>query len=384
MSPPIIARLSDQILEEATTWFVEFSEGDVDLRQRQHFIGWLRTSPEHIRAYLQIATHWDEARSLGRTSSLTVDELIALARANPGVIVPLVRGDTLDSTSDIASRLPAVNPNRHTGRWVALAACVLASAFVASYWLLLERSTYNTDTGEQRDVTLEDGSTVELNSQSKIRIAFHRNQRDIELIRGQALFQVAKDPTRPFVVHSESTQIRAVGTQFDVYRRKTGTTVTVLEGTVAVTPGSKAPSTPERSPVSADKAKPETPASELNAGDGPTPLKAVADTMLLRAGDQATISARGRMAPRHIGDTSAATAWTHKEIVLKNTPLAEVVTEFNRYNTKPLVILDPNIESIRISGIFSSTNLQSLLRGLEVLGRFNIRETSERVEISSK
>jgi ferric-dicitrate binding protein FerR (iron transport regulator) len=85
-----------------------------------------------------------------------------------------------------------------------------------------------------RTLTLEDGSTVELDSGSRIRIAYGGHERQVELLDGQALFRVAHDLTRPFIVHTRATNIQAIGTQFDVYKKDTGTIVTVVEGRVAV------------------------------------------------------------------------------------------------------------------------------------------------------
>lgn len=105
-------------------------------------------------------------------------------------------------------------------RWQ-LASRVLAAAFVValvsvSAWLYAERNTYGTGIGEQRSITLSDGSIIELNAHSKVRVAFHDRERDLELLEGQALFRVAKNRNRPFVVHAGGTSVRAVGTQFDV------------------------------------------------------------------------------------------------------------------------------------------------------------------------
>jgi transmembrane sensor len=106
--------------------------------------------------------------------------------------------------------------------------------------------------------------------------------------------------------------------------------------------------------------------------------------MLLAAGDQATVSTHGGVAPQHLTDTAPATAWTHRQVVFRSTPLVDVVAEFNRYNTRQFVITDPDIGSIRISGVFSSSNPKSLVQGLEALGKFKIRETPDRVEIAAR
>lgn len=385
MIRPMASRLSNQILDEATSWFVEFNDGNLSILQRRDFIAWLRASPEHVRAYLQITAHWEEARCLAKNPTDGVDELIALARSGTAEVIPWVPGETdRDSSSQYDRSRLRRRTDRKISRWLTLAASLVAISAGLGYWISIERNTYSTDTGEQRSVTLTDGTTVELNAQSKIRVSFQAHQRDIDLISGQALFHVAKDPARPLIVHTDSTQVRAVGTQFDVYRKEQGTTVTVLEGTVAVVPAAKADHPFSISGGISATGIPGQHATEVTPAARDLLASASAGEMFLSAGDQAVVSAKGAVAPRHLADTTMATAWTHKQIVLQNTPLKEVVGEFNRYNTKPLVITDANVESIRISGIFSSSNPQSLLRGLESLGKFTIREMPDRVEISAK
>src|SRR5262249_15873572 len=135
----------------------------------------------------------------------------------------------------------AANPERRAAavrfayRSLGLAAAILLLVLGAlSAWFLTQRGTYVTDVGEQRSFMLEDGSSVELNSRSRLKVHFTGCERSIELQAGQALFRVANDRTRPFVVNSGNASVRAVGTQFDVYRKKSGTVVTVLEGIVAI------------------------------------------------------------------------------------------------------------------------------------------------------
>ncbi len=88
--------------------------------------------------------------------------------------------------------------------------------------------------GEQRSIALADGSTLELNSRSKVRVRYSEHERALELLEGQALFRVAKDTSRPFIVSCDGTRVRAVGTQFDVNKKRGGTVVTVVEGQVSV------------------------------------------------------------------------------------------------------------------------------------------------------
>jgi transmembrane sensor len=104
----------------------------------------------------------------------------------------------------------------------------------AVWYLNVRMPVYATTFGEQRSITLDDGSVVDINSHSKIRVRYSATERDVELLEGQALFRVAKNASRPFWVSSATTRVRAVGTEFDVYKRRSGTVVSVIEGRVAV------------------------------------------------------------------------------------------------------------------------------------------------------
>jgi transmembrane sensor len=392
-SPP----LSGQILDEATTWFVEFSEGELSLAAREAFIEWLKVSPEHIRAYLQITAHWEEARTLSKASVPAIDELVALARApNNATVIPIGASRLSEASEDhesptslvrIASKVPA----RPHGlrRFVLAASVVLTMLGASAYWLQFQRGVYSTDIGEQRSIRLGDGSMVELNARSKIRVDLREHERNVELIEGQALFRVAKDHTRPFVVHSGETNVLAVGTEFDVYKHRGSTTVTVVEGRVAVFPGAlgmagQGPDlTPSPSELRPGEASEPSPALKIARLSRKGDVAAPKDEIFLGAGEQLTVSRASTERSAH-ADVAAATAWIQKQIVFSSTPLSDVVDEFNRYNTRQLIVTDQRIADTKISGEFSSTNPDSLLKGLDALNKFNIHETPDRIEISSK
>jgi transmembrane sensor len=358
VSPRKPGRLPEQILDEATTWFVEFSEGGVSTPDREAFVAWLRTSPEHVRAYLQVTAHWEDARSLRNPYS--IDELISLA--NQSVNVVTLRAAPQPKREPTES---APTGHRTSGRrgylWRAgLAASVVVVALIGvGTWFASYHNLYTTDYGEQRVMTLDDGSTVDLNTHTRLRIVYDHHKRNIELLEGQVLFHVVKDPERPFVVRVGDAKVQAIGTQFDVYKKATATVVTVLEGKVAVLTGSLA-----KNPESGNT-------------DGAT-----AGSQLLGAGEQATVTDQGTRRAPH-ADISAATAWTRKKIVFSTTPLSEVVAEFNRYNSRKLVVVDPTLNDVRISGVFASTDPASLIRGLDALGRFKISEAPDRIEIAA-
>lgn len=239
--------LSGQIVDEATTWFVEFNAGEVAQPDREAFVDWLKRSPEHIRAYLQVTAHWEDAGTRTKGSVPSIDQLVEIAREpTPANVIPIAAV----RRNDEAKRAAPLKEHRQdstltTSRTLrprySLAASLMLAAVGAGgvFWLANERGIYTTDIGEQRSIQLSDGSTVELNAHSKVRVVLRKQQRDVELIEGQALFRVAKDHSRPFIVHSGETNVLAVGTEFDVNKHLSGTTVTVVEGRVAVFPSSQ-------------------------------------------------------------------------------------------------------------------------------------------------
>ena len=182
--------------------------------------------------------------------------------------------------------------------------------------------------------------------------AKHAFLKSIQLMGGQALFLVKKDAVRPFVVVSDGGRIRAVGTQFDVYRRPVGTTVTVVEGKVDVTE----PGLPTRAA-------------------GAVPL-------LLSAGEQLTLTP-GTTPHAGPADLDAVTAWTRRRLVfMETTPLSEVVAELNRYNTRQIIIEDPSISEYHIRGSFEASDPERLLRFLRERFNADVREQGNEVRVS--
>ncbi|HEY8509266.1 MAG TPA: FecR domain-containing protein [Steroidobacteraceae bacterium] len=333
------------IVGEAAAWFIEFRSGDATAQDRARFYEWLRRSPEHIQAYLEIAEGWSELPTSDPQGRLDIQALIRRARESQEEnVIPL------------ADR-PAVQPRRPVMRlWAASLAGVAALILVAVLLMLRDADTYRTGVGEQRIVRLTDGSIVEMNALSKMRVRLSENAREIDLEQGQAMFRVAKDQSRPFLVHIGDTTVRAVGTQFDVYRKHTGTVVTVVEGTVAVRTGLLAAA--------------------------PMPDREI----VLSAGQQVRVpeesaAAQARLEPRR-ADVAAATAWVRKQLVFENTPLAEVIEEFNRYSARTLILDDPRLRSMAVSGIYSTSNPDALLGFLRAQPNIALAETDQEVRVA--
>jgi transmembrane sensor len=341
--------IKPEIITEASAWFVEFRASDVTGSGRARFDEWLRQSPEHIQAYLEIAAAWAELPTSDPDRRLDIATVVQRAQ---------------DSTDENVVTLPPrrVSPQRQHRTFRTWAACLGGVSFavvLSLIFYILQADTYRTGVGVQRTVELADGSSIELNVRSQIRVRLSRKVREVDLIEGQALFHVAKDPARPFVVRSGPTNVRAVGTQFDVYRKDTGTTVTVVEGRVAVAP----------------------------AGQSQEDAVPAASSSFLAAGDQITVPTESSPSkvtpPRPVrADVAAATAWVQKRLIFEETPLAKVAEEFNRYSTRRLVILDPQLRSVEISGVYSASDPDSLLGFLRAQPNIQLRETEQEIQIT--
>jgi transmembrane sensor len=213
---------------------------------------------------------------------------------------------------------------------------------------------YRTGIGEQRQLRLPDGSTLELNTQSVVQVQFSRTYRDVYLLGGEALFDVRHNVAVPFRVHVGATVIQDVGTQFSVRRTEGLTTVSVLEGSVE---------------VSADHSSPD---AHVTASLAPTSTVVVAsqdyqrlapDTRLA-AGEQMHIVADGTLIQRQRVDVGQATAWRQGRLVFSEATLEEIVSEFNRYNAPQIVLVGDAHRMRRYSGVFDATDPQSFLEYL--------------------
>lgn len=375
---PLRVRLNTQIYEEASAWFVECRAGDLDESGRREFDRWLRKSPENLSAYLEIAAIWTEGPSLDPMGKWDAESLVAQSRKDSDIVVTLagsssdpVLGESVPPTQALTS-VGSLPSGRHRvwvrRRLILSAAASVAGLAVAGLWAWLALSTgiYATGVGEQRSIELADGSTVSMNSRSKIRVRYSNGERDVDLLEGQALFHVARDKTRPFLVSAVGTRVRAVGTQFDVYERHEGTTVTVLEGQVAVL----APSPSSAPPASdAGSAVPRQSADTMLA------------TILVSAGEQLTVTPKLAQKSDH-PNVAAATAWTQRQIIFESATLSEVAEEFNRYNERQLVIEDSALNDFHISGVFSSTDPDSLIRFLRTRSGIKVIEDGSIIRIS--
>ncbi len=355
-------RYSADVYAQACEWFVEFRAADADEAVRQAFHSWLHQAPAHMAAYLDVAASWNFTGSLDVSARFPRAALIAQGgEANnlllyPGAATP---GKPLPRRRTGARSLSAA------GWAVAAGTLALVAAVLVTVWIR-GSSTYSTGIGQKRLITLADGSVIDLNARSRIIVRYTKTRREIDLLRGQALFADTDDPNRPFIVRSRATVVRAMGTQFDVNLLDAETIVTVIQGKVAVA---------RQRPAFGGTSDP-LPRMPLRTASA-------LSTVFLTAGEQLTVSPTRRMRPVRTNVT-AAIAWVHHKLIFASTALRDVVQEFNRYNARQLVIASPSLETFRIDGVFSSTNPRSLIDFLRQYPGIQVTETGDNVVISQR
>jgi transmembrane sensor len=346
--------VNQQINQEAAEWFVEIHSDVPDAATRKRFDKWLRTSPEHVRAFLEIVPIWEDATQLPLDVTATPEQFIARVRGTNNV-VSMRAADAPQSASraaaDHESRLARRDHRDRRAVWAAGIGVIIAGAAAIWGYQSLSHPIYVTGVGEQRSLVLQDRSTVQLDARSIARIHFSKQERSVELLQGRALFVVTKDAARPFVVTSAGTRVRAVGTRFEVYRKNTGTLVTVVEGRVAV------------------------------SDQWTTTAVAGSGSVSLAAGEQILIGSGTVQKVEH-PDLIGATAWTQRQLAFDSTPLAEVAEEFNRYNQRRLIIDTVRIGDLRISGLFSSADPTSLIRFLRAQPGVRVVELDDGIHVS--
>lgn len=318
---------------QAAEWLIrlEDTERPTTSRQQAEFFAWLRRSPQHLKAFFDAADLWRGLENFDAGREVDLEKLIAGRYSNA---VRLRGIDSLREADD-SLRTPGL-PRWGRHRWLQAAgiAFLACAASIAGWkWLHEAAPVYSTSISQQSTFPLADGSVLHLNTHSRVRVLFSERERRVELLAGEALFSVAGDSKRPFLVHTGNATVRAIGTQFNVREQSGTTTVAVVDGRVQ---------------VSADHDSGVEPAAPA----------------LLAAGEMASVSV-GRIDKRNVSSVADAVAWRQRRLVFHNASLAEVAAEFNRYNSLQLRVADDIGRSRRLTGIFSADHPQSLILYLE-------------------
>lgn len=302
--------------EEAARWFARLKTLPVTHGTLNAFFTW-RRERGNAEAFEEAERFWSAAGKVGeRPEILRAVEAAAGRKARR-------RG------SGVAVR-PAF--------WLAASVFLLISVYAGYALLVPGERAFATDTGERRTVALDDGSRLELNSATHVSVHYSRTGRDLELERGQALFNVARDRTRPFTVRTGGAIVTATGTQFDIANRGEQILVTLLEGSVTV-----------------------------RAPDG--------EVRALRTGEQWRWPANGLPVRKVKADDVAA--WTHGWVVFDDTPLVDAIAEVNRQGGQRIRLDAAHMGHQRISGSFQAGDSESFAAAVTAFLPLRRRSDSE-------
>lgn len=303
-------RIMETISELAARWAVRTDGGAMSPEEQRELDTWLAADSRHRGAYVRARAQW-----------VDLDRLAALhgpAAAN-------------------ATQPPTVALSRRR----LLAAGIAAVGVIGGglSWMILRegQARYVSGIGEVRRIALEDGSTLLLNTASEVTVRFTKKERDIRLVHGEALFEVAHDKSRPFIVQANDTAVRAVGTAFAVRLEAAQVDVTVTEGVVEV----------------AD--------SKAMSGLGPATLAASRPAVKRVVAHERVVIARARapdVEPIAPAEAERQLAWREGLVSFDGESLQTAVAEINRHNRRQIVVDDSALGAMPIVGVFRATDLE--------------------------
>lgn len=320
---------NNRLLDEAAEWIVRLRSDQVTAADQQAFAVWLSQGVDHREAFDRTENLWQDLGVVQYMpdEALPAEQIINVAPAPGNVTAP-----EITTTANVSAALPAF------GRRTMAAAAAMLVAIVMT-WQLLPGTTQNasvfrTAIGEQKSITLDDGSILMLNTNTVVKVDFSTNQRGVSLQRGEAYFTVAKDSRRPFVVELEEVTVTAVGTAFNIHRKGQQALITVTEGVVKV-------------------------------ADKNTAQEAARPAEIVRAKQQVLAHKRQGIGAVVTTDVEQATAWQRQQLVFNSTRLGDVVAELNRYSSQQIKIADPLLNGLQVSGVFRLDDPRATLQGLE-------------------
>jgi len=292
----------DRRLAEAARWQLRLAEAD--LHSSPEFEAWLR-EPGNRAAWDQVSAPWDYFDRVAHDPEMIAAREAALGDAK-------------------RAGIPVETPKPFRPWAAAIAAALLIGILGAGgIWWSNRPDDYQTAVGERRVVTLVDGSRLSLDSDSEVTVRYGKHARDLRLLRGQARFDVTHDRVRPFSVVAGKQKVIATGTAFNIDMAGPKVLVTLIEGRVLV----------------------------VDENDG----SAIASPRVveLRVGQQ--MSTGTAAAPQIVPvNLQHVTAWTVGHIMFDDEPLSSVVERVNRYGGTQIVIADPQVGAMKISGVFNS------------------------------
>lgn len=329
---------------EAGVWIARLHGEQRGQELEAGFRRWLAEQPGNRHAF-EVATEvWEDARDLRR-------------------IIPLV------PVEDRArgARLP----------WAAAALAAAIGILAIGIVWYVRSGVVATDVGEQRLVTLEDGTRVFLNTATRVVVHYDEALRRVELESGEALFNVARRSDWPFIVTAGDRQVRALGTSFVVRRDDQQLAVTLVEGKVTVSQAFGGGSPNVRAAAEPAAASVPALASSQTSSKAPA-VVSQSRAYTLIPGERLTFPAND-IVRLDRPSLEQAVAWRHGQVVLDDTPLADAVAEMNRYNTRRLVVERPEAAGLRVNGLFQAGDSSSFANAVAQTYGLQVTERSEEI-----
>lgn len=319
----------ERINGEAAAWVVRLHSDQRTQSDREAFRAWMEADVSHVEAFEAHATIWE-------TSALWSED--AEARE-------ILRFSPLWSGF-----------GRRLVQWGAVSGAVAAALAVGIFLpgLLRPEQAFRTVPGELRTISLKDGSTLQMDTDSEVTTRFTAGERQVVLARGQAYFRVAKDHARPFRVFVGQDEIRAVGTAFEVRRVGDHAAVVLEEGRLALYRGGGGRDV--RAPLAAVVAERPAPTTYLDAGQA-LDLRPATPWVVQTA------------------NVVQASAWRYGRVVLDDTRLGDAAADLNRYGGPQIVLADPRLGDIRVSGVFHTGRPRDVVDS--VVSAFPVRIASD-------
>jgi len=328
-----IASVGDPARHDAAAWFARLRADDVSEAERSAFHVWLSGDAGHRKAYERLEALWSDFGTHAERPEMKT----------------LLGADAEPKSRRTAGRQRS--EARRLRTWVAAAAVLaliaLAGGWTAWYVQPPSPQTYTTAVGQQRTLTLEDGSQVTMDTDTRLRVVFEKHARRIKLEHGRAFFHVAKDIERPFLVTANGSVVRAVGTRFDVYEHNNEVDVTLVQGRVVVTWHGNQPG-------------------------------ALSQQTIMEAGQRLVVDKDHAQPVLEAADTTA-TAWLSGKLVFNDTPLPVAVAQFNRYSTNKITVGDTKTARLRVTGVFRSNDNRAFVDALKMT--YSVDVTHDKVNM---
>lgn len=335
--------VTPDIAAEASVWIARLHGPDRSVQMERECLDWQKRSAAHRLAFEKCTDTWEDV------SRVTVVDAFASARRSP------TEHDGASSGGGGA-------------RWAAALAVGMLLAVGAMFlqpWRTAD--VYSTGVGEQHVVILEDGTRLSLNTHSRVRVDIDAARRNVRVESGEALFEVAKDPRRPFVVQVASSEIVAIGTVFSVRldaansNESDSLSVLLIEGTVTLQALPK------------DRSDGLAPAAMVSMQPGER-------VRLSRALESSIATNVEKDRPR----IESVMAWKRSEAIFDDVSLSEAVAELNRYDRTPIVLVGgASLGDVRVSGVYRTGDTAGFARDVATLHGLVLRERPGRLELAA-